>query len=163
MHFDPIPDALYAKLRNITPSHDGTMSYYPCRVQLRRGHWLPHVYVVAAADFQRTWGIGIGRRYVAMSEVVDLEEDPDRLPPQYANALYKAGESGMGFSLFRVVFRNGHEAGYVTGNAVDFLPYPPGLGAADILAVHPHQGRSATAVQGLEYSWCLFRHVRPGT
>ena len=163
MHFDPIPDALYAKLREITPSHDGTMSYRPCRVQLRRGHWLPHVYVVPAADFQRRWGVNAGRRYVAMSEVIDLEESADRLPARYADILYKAGESGMGYCLFRVVFRNGHEADYLTGNAVDFLPYPAGLGSADVVAVRPHQGRSATAVHGLEYAWCLFQHVQADT
>ena len=66
----------------------------------------------------------------------------------------------MGYFTFRVRFRNGAVRSYVTGNAVDFIPLPTGITAADIVAVEPHGGRGDTAMSGSPYVWCLYEGIQ---
>jgi hypothetical protein len=70
--------------------------------------------------------------------------------------MYAAGESGMGYCLFTLRFVDGSEQSYCTGNLVDFVALPEGKNIADIVGLDPHQGRSDSAMRGLDYSWCLF-------
>jgi len=63
----------------------------------------------------------------------------------------------MGGCFFVLIFKSGHKQAYVTGNALDFLPYPAGLGPTDVVAVEPHVGRHAPSqLSGLNYHWCLY-------
>ena len=85
-----------------------------------------------------------------------LAESPRRLPARFANKLYASGESGMGYKIFTVVFADGYHQSYSSGNAVDFIRYPEGLGPTDLVEVLPHEGRNADPVRCPEYYWCLF-------
>jgi len=165
MRYAPIPSSLYGKLQQITPSRAGGLSYYPCLVELKDGSSNERVYVIPAADYLKVWGVypeeERGKRTILMADVVDLRESPVRLPPVFADELYAAGESGMGYCTFRVRYRNGTVRSYVTGGAVDFIPFPTGLGAADVSGVEPNQGRGDTAMSGSPYAWCLFDGVEP--
>ena len=162
--YGPISSALLAKLERITPSRDGTTSYFPCLVRLRDGTVRERVYVMPAAEYLKKWGVfpedDRAKRSVAIGDVADLQESPHRLPPDFANELYAHGESGMGYHTFRVRFRNGASRSYVTGDAVDFIPFPTGMTGADVVKVEPHGGRGDTATSGSQYAWCLYEGIQ---
>jgi hypothetical protein len=60
------------------------------------------------------------------------------LPARFANILYEAGESGMGYCAFSVELRDHRRLYFVTGNAVDFLNWPEGVLPDDVIGVTPH-------------------------
>ena len=159
--FPKLTRELTNKLQAIVPSRDGGMLYYPCRVRLRNGSAIDHVYVSSVDRYLATWGVlpqdDAAKREVRVEELVDLEESPDRLPVHLANELYAAGESAMGGCFFELAFADHSKQAYETGNAVDFLPLPPGKSWVDAVAVLPHQrGTLENRLKGLPYSWCLF-------
>jgi hypothetical protein len=151
---------LTAQLRRVPPSRDGRLEYHPCRVTLDDGRIVDCVYIVEAGAYLVKWGVwpedDPGKRSVPIERVVTIEESPHRLPASLANRLYEAGESGMGYSLFTVEFRDGTEQAYVTGSAVDFIDPPPGLRASDAVRVLPHKGRDRGPREGPDYTWCLY-------
>ena len=161
----PIPADLYAKLQHIQPSRDGEMRYYPCRVRLRDGRTLDRVYVQPREPYLTYWGMmpdeDPGKHSIPIEEIVDLEDSPDRLPPLFANLIYEAGESGMGYTLFRVEFRDGTSIPVITGNAVDFVVFPAHVGAADVVGVRPHEGRDDDPQPAPDYAWAIFDGVQP--
>ena len=71
-----------------------------------------------------------------------LAESPRRLPAQFANKLYKSGESGMGYTIFTVIFADGSRQAYGTGNAVDFISYPEGKGQMDVVDCAAPRGKA---------------------
>jgi hypothetical protein len=113
------------QLAGIQPSVWESMKYFPCSAILKSGERLDRVYLVSQAYFVRYWGIypedAPGKLHVSIQDVVNVEESPSRLPATLANKLYRAGESGMGYTVFTVVFRDGSRQAYVTGGAVDFI------------------------------------------
>jgi hypothetical protein len=116
------------------------------------------VYVVADGLYIKYWGVypeqDRHKSYIYVSDVEAFAESPRRLPAQFANKLYASGESGMGYTIFTVVFSDGSRQAYGTGNAVDFIRYPKG--PSDVSDVLPHEGRKANPVPAPKYYWCLF-------
>jgi len=152
---------LKRQLRTIEPSVDRKSRYYPCLAVLKSGQRVDRVYVVDAQSYIDLWGVwpedDPAKTSLPIGEVAALEESPSRLPAAIANRLYAAGESGMGYSLFTLLFRDGTSQAYATGNAVDFVRLPSGKSAEDITGVLPHKGGEAThRLKGLDYRWCLF-------
>jgi hypothetical protein len=96
-----------------------------------------------------------GKSYISVADVDALAESPRRLPARFANKLYRSGESGMGRTIFTVVFADGSRQAYGAGNAVDFIRYPEGKTSSDVVDVLPHEGRTAEPVSSPEYYWCL--------
>jgi len=158
--FPKLPDKLQEDLRTITPSTDGNLTYWPCAARMKDGTVLVCVYVVPEGPYIRHWGVypqqDRGKSYISLSDVDALAESPRRLPAQFANKVYKSGESGMGYTIFTVVFADGSRQAYAAGNAVDFIRYPEGKGQNDVIDVVPHEGRSDEQVGSPEYYWCLF-------
>lgn len=159
-HFPTLPDKLREDLRTITPSRDGDLTYWPCAARMKDGTVLVCVYVVPEGPYIKHWGVypqqDRAKSYISLADVDALSESPKRLPARFANKLYKSGESGMGYTIFTVVFADGSRQAYATGNAVDFIRYPEGKGQSDVVDVLPHEGRSANPVSCPEYYWCLF-------
>jgi len=150
-----LPIGLLQQIRAIEPSVDRGVAYLPCSVALRDGTVHERVYLIDAEDFARTWGHVSGQYVVAMEALVRVAENPERLPARFANRLYAAGESGMGYFQFVLEFGDGTAQAYVTGDAVDFLAYPGTRKAADVSAVVPHaKGTSGSYLEGLPYLWC---------
>ena len=158
--FPPLPDKLRQDLNAISPSVDRDITYWPCAARVKDGTVLTCVYIVEEAPYLRHWGIypeqDRAKSYILVQDVDALAESPRRLPSRFANELYKAGESGMGYTIFTVRFANGYRQAYVTGNAVDFIRYPEGMTQSDVVAVLPHEGRNAEPISCPEYYWCLF-------
>ena len=155
-----LPDHIREALASITPTRGGSLSYYPCRVSLKDGSTLNTVYIEPEKPYLRCWGVyqenDRGKWSVRIEDVLSVEDSPTRLPAQFANEVYDAGESGMGFTIFTVEFADGRTQAYATGNAVDFIRYPTGCGPEDVVAVKPHQGRNANPVSAPQWFWCLY-------
>tara|TARA_B100001179_G_C18338623_1_gene295540 strand:+ start:57 stop:563 length:507 start_codon:yes stop_codon:yes gene_type:complete len=153
-----LPNELRNRLSQIEPTQ---AIYYPALVTLRTGELRDAVYLCPAAQWFEKWGVwpeeDTGKKSVPLEEVADLEESPSRLPRELAETIYAAGESGMGYHLFQLTFRDGSVVSFGTGNAVDFLDLPPDRSPRDIVAVTPHAGREdPTKRCALDYAWCLF-------
>jgi hypothetical protein len=158
--YPQLPELVRNALGDIEPSKDGDLSYYPCRVSLRDGSALDAVYIEPEKPYLRMWGVypedDRGKRSVSIDEVVTVEDSPLRLPAQFANEIYRNGESGMGYTIFTVFFSDGTRQACATGNAVDFIRYPYGKRPSDVIAVLPHEGRNADPVSAPHWYWCLY-------
>lgn len=159
--YSPLLAPIREALKGIEPSHDGELLYYPCRIVLKSGQACDTAYIVPEKPYFEHWGVypenDRGKRWIRMEDIAEVVESPIRLPAQYANEIYKNGESGMGYTIFTVVFADGVRQACVSGNAVDFIRYPLGKGPKDVIAVIPHEGRrDKTLVNSPEWYWCLY-------
>ncbi|HYF14671.1 MAG TPA: hypothetical protein VD971_06325 [Phycisphaerales bacterium] len=156
-------------LRGVEPSVSNYGSrLYPCEVITDDGVFHPRVYVVKASSYIREWGVwpwsDQGKRWVRAESICSLHSSKLRLPVRFANTLNAAGESGMGYCAFSVELRNGSRLYFVTGNAVDFPNWPPGVSPTDVIAVRAHDRSPAHGVRppfshesSAEYEWSPFR------
>jgi hypothetical protein len=155
-----LPDRLRACLADITPSHEGDLTYWPCAARLKDGSVLSCVYMVAEKSYLKRWGVypeqDRGKGYIYINNIDALADSPNRLPATFANHLDQAGESGMGYTIFTIRFSDGSTQAYVSGNAIDFIRYPEGKGPGDVVGVSPHEGRGNQPVKTPNYYWCLF-------
>jgi hypothetical protein len=159
--YSQLPDNIQVLLSRIEPSHDGALFYYPVRAVLRTGEILEAVYIVPEKPYRKYWGVypedDRGKRWIRIEDAKDVEDSPTRLPARFADEIYRRGESGMGYTIFTVVFADGQKQACVTGNAVDFIRYPPGKSPNDVVAVLPHEGRrDDSLVKAPEWYWCLY-------
>jgi hypothetical protein len=158
-HYPALPPPLKAQLDQVVPSVDGDLKYFPCYVRTKDGRELDRVYVVSAQPYIAQWGVWPDQdphKYeVRLEDVAEIRESPTRLPPRFAIELYRAGESGMGYTVFTVTFRDGTDESYVGGNAIDFISLPRGQTPRDIVAVTPHAGRERAVSDDAPYYWCI--------
>jgi hypothetical protein len=159
--YSPLPQSLLEQLNSIAPSRSGEMLYFPCAVLLRSGQTLDTVYVEPDQMYFDQWGVypedDKYKNSILIDDVVKIQESPLRLPVQFANLVYEGGESGMGAYVFTLLFEDGSRQAYYSGSAIDFIPYPAGKGAKDIVGVMPHEGRGdPSAIGCLDWHWCLY-------
>jgi len=148
-------------LKNIEPSRDGELVYHPCRTVLKSGEACDTVYIVPEKPYLKHWGVypenDPGKRWIRIEDIAEVKESPIRLPAQFAKEIYRNGESGMGYTIFTVVFADGVRQACVTGGAVDFIRYPVGKGPRDVVKVIPHKGRrDDSLVKSPQWYWCLY-------
>jgi hypothetical protein len=159
--YPELSEDLESQLSVIEPSHDNGIKYYPCVVTLDDNSIVDGVYIVNAQEYINIWGVwpdeDSGKREVDLKRVIKIENSRNRLPPHIADEIYTAGESGMGYCVFTLLFNDGSRHAYVTGNAVDFIQYPNGKSSGDIKRVLPHEGRDkADENSHFDYYWCLY-------
>jgi hypothetical protein len=159
--FPVIPATIAVALERISPSSDKDVLYYPCSVRMKDGIEFPHVYFVEARSWLFAWAPmpdrDLGENHLDVQQVAEVRECSDRLPPAFANRLYEAGESGMGYTIFTLCFSDGTRAAYSSGNALDFVVYPEGKSAADVVGVLPHEGREDPNLRlAPVHRWCIF-------
>jgi len=152
---------LLAQVEAIPPSVDGRLSYRPCQVVLRDGRTVDRVYVLEAWTWKGVWGAwprADRDESIEIDSVASISESPSRISPRLADRLLDAGETGMGYTKFTLVLRDGRKVNTVTGNAVDFPGLPAGVAASDVVDVIPHQhvGDSETTMAVPPYRWCLY-------
>ncbi|SEO91924.1 hypothetical protein SAMN05192574_11647 [Mucilaginibacter gossypiicola] len=153
MEIKTISEDQRKQLAKIHTSQDWT----PCQVTLSNGVTLDNVYLVNYDDYLRSWG-GINyEMLIPIEEITSISESPNALPASLSKKLYDAGESGMGYCVFKILYHNGVTLDIVTGNAVDFVPSPHGLTVQNIKDVLPHKGSTQAYLNGLDYKWCLFK------
>jgi hypothetical protein len=155
-----LKDGLRQQLRKIEPSDCGYMNYFPCMVTLSSGKPVDCVYLAEADSYIKTWGVwpddDQGKKFIKVEDVASIQPSPSRLPFQLAQKMYKAGESGMGYCVFTLKFRDGSTQAYLCGNAIDFVSLPSGKTMADVVDLLPHEGRKEQQMPKLDYWWCLF-------
>jgi hypothetical protein len=156
---EKLPPELHQQLSKVEPCVDGRIKYYPCLVVLKSGDQLDRVYMVPEAVYLDYWGVypedDPQKKCVYVQDIRVIKESPSRLPLPFAKRLYEAGESGMGYYIFTIVFSDGFRQAYQTGDAIDFLQYPAGYSPTDIVDVLPHEGRDVSHLFGAKYYWCL--------
>jgi hypothetical protein len=152
-------------LGKIRPSHDNTgFDYYPCEVTLVDGKRIDRVYVAPISKWVGHWGAKYDENspsQIPVSRVKSIRESPRRLPVALANKIYRQGESGMGYTLFGLILKDGCTIPCSVGDAVDFIKLPEGISLSDIKDVIPHWGRDIwgkTSLRGerVSFKWCLF-------
>jgi hypothetical protein len=159
--YSPLLPHIREALKRIEPSRDGELVYYPCRAVLKSGEASDTVYIVPENPYVKRWGVypenDPGKRWIRMEDIAEVQESPIRLPAQFANEIYRKGESRMGYTIFTIVFADGVRQACATGNAVDFIRYPVGKGPKDVVAVIPHECRRGDSlVNSPEWYWCLY-------
>ncbi len=161
MAYSPLLPHVREALKSIEPSRDGELVYHPCQAILKSGETFDTVYIVSEKPYVKYWGVypenDSGKRWIRMEDIAEVKESPVRLPAQFANEIYKNGESGMGYTTFTVVFADGLRQACSSGNAVDFIQYPAGGGPKDVVAVIPHERRrDDSLVRSPQWYWCLY-------
>ena len=151
-----IAPALYDELNRVEPSVDGNIEYRPCQVELSDGTVVDRVYVVEAVTFMLHWGYDPATRSISILDVAHITESPTRLPVRLANVLYEKGETNMGGTVFSIILRDGTKAHGGAGGAVDFLSYPPGVQASDVVDVVHGKSEGTAQFKQADYRWCLF-------
>ena len=116
---------LLQQLETVEPCIKDRARYYPCRVGLKDGKTLDQVYLVEAPDFKRCFlrerpeEIIPAIPWISPGDLTFMKDSPVRLPARFANEIYRAGESGMGYFLFTVVFSWWPRKVYVVSGLVD--------------------------------------------
>ena len=156
-----LPTRIQEVLQGIEPTQDGELTYFPCSTTLTTGDVLDTVYFMPERPVMKMWEAYLQtdgvKRLVPMENVAEVKDSPTRLPARFANELYRQGESGMGYTIFTVVFSDGTRQACVTGSGVDFIQYPPGKGPRDVTAVIPNEGRnSESLVKAPASHWCIY-------
>lgn len=71
-----------------------------------------------------------------INDVSAVQPSPYRLPVQLAQRLYDHGESGMGYTCYTIVLRDGTSLAYTSmGSHLDFPNLPAGIRTDDIIDV----------------------------
>jgi hypothetical protein len=154
--------AIRKQLAEIEPSRRGAIKYFPCDVVLKDGERVDCVYFISLKDYVKEFRSypdrGREKGVFEVEEIASIAESRFRLPAKFADILHATGgETGMGYFLFTVEFRNGFKQAYVTGGlGEDFVTYPDGLGKEDVVGVTPHAGRDMERISGRAYRWCVF-------
>ena len=161
----PLTDALRNELAHIEPVVIGGVSYFPCAAYTKSGQLLNCVYVVEAEGYYRRWGVwpedDSAKLSLPVGDVSSIAESAHRLPAQFAKKIYADGESGMGYHVFVVRFKNGVEQKYVSGGAMDFISYPNGLRGEDIADVSSRANTEGQLLSTPSYFWCLYSGPSP--
>lgn len=127
---ESLSDAIIRQLIAVPQSHNCNMAIWPCQATLRDGRVLPRVLFLRSKQYYEG-----SDYYVPASQVVAVSESPFRLPAMWANVVYAHGESGMDYFMFRVFFRDDTHMDVTICSFVDFIPYPGGKTATDVLRV----------------------------
>ena len=135
---------------------------FPCLVTFEDATEQDKVFLAHSEEWIKHWGVwpedDKSKQSVDVRAIASIRESPTRLPAKFAAEIYKAGESGMGYCLFKVMFTDGSEQAYSSGNAVDFIDYPVGQSPSTVIGVVPHAGRTDTTRRHApDYAWCLFK------
>ncbi len=156
--YPELPEYLRAQF-NAVPASGGF--YRPCDVTLHDGSVVERVFVGPADKYIAGWGVwpeeDDGKRSIDIFAIASIRDSRSRLRAKFANQLYRAGESGMGYLIFTVCFKDGSSMATCTGNAVDFIRYPEGQSPETVRKVIPHLGRDDPSLsKGPDYHWSLF-------
>jgi hypothetical protein len=159
LSYSLLPRHIQESLRAIEPTRDGDLTYFPCSVTLTSSEVLDTVYFMPERPVMKLWGeyLETAKHLIRMEDVAEVRDSPTRLPASFANELYRHGESGMGYTIFTVVFSDGARQAYVTSGGVDFIQYPPGKSPRDVTAVLPSEGRNSDSlVKAPPSYWCIY-------
>lgn len=161
--------AVLSDLCDIEPSVSATgLHLFPCDFEFYDGTTCARVYIVDATEYIREWGVwpwqDCGKQWIPAELIRSACSSYERLTAKFANKVYAAGETGMGYCAYSVDVRDGRRFYFVSGNAVDFPCWPAGVTPADVVTVNPHdrdpehRSRSLRSSEmSAHYHWSPFR------
>jgi hypothetical protein len=98
--------------------------------------------------------------YVEPADIEQILVSRHRLSASHASRIYAAGESGMGYHIFAVVFWPFRRRYYVRASFVDFIEYPWGARPSHIIKVQPHvANRQRIPAPAPVASVCVFAEI----
>jgi hypothetical protein len=142
-----------SRIESIEPSDTGPQKHRPCRLVLNDGRIVQRAICVEDHRGFTTAG------WIHPDTVAKIELSPERMPATLASKLYAAGESGMGYVIFKMKMKDGTSHVFGTGNVVDFPDFPEGYSTDDVEDVFPHQGREESKQgyrRGRSFEWCFY-------
>lgn len=94
---------------------------------------------------------------ISLESIETIAESEHRLPMRFADEVFRGGESGMGYTVFKIVYKGGSDSAHVCNGVADFVDFPVGKRTNDVSAVILHSGRDVRPLRATpEYVWCLF-------
>jgi len=110
MDIPQLAAVLDSQLALIEPSITASGCYvYPGAATLKDGTFLNCVYFATTSAYHRVYGSdhpssNPSALWISPRDVASIRQSPARLPAKFANEIYRAGESGMGYYMFTVQF-----------------------------------------------------------
>ncbi len=147
--------AVTAAILAIEPSRTPyNESFWPCELVLDDGRLVPRV---ICRENVRWSDKG---EWINPEQIVEVRPSSRRLPAVLAEKLYRAGESGMGYTIYVLELRSGQTYVCGSGGIFDFPDLPDGVRTEDIREVYPHEGRERTMREASlgsdNFEWCDF-------
>ena len=103
----------------------GGLTHCPCSATLLDGQHVDCVCLADAAPYIKCWGIwpdqDKGKLEIRLQDVARIDPCHFALPANHAQRLNDAGESGMGYMLFEIEYRDGSRTAHLSGCVVDFV------------------------------------------
>jgi hypothetical protein len=148
---------LRAKLDWIERGGEVRREYWPCEIELSSGQVITCACVTSVDSWRHSTQYAPGG-FASVEQIRDIRESPTRLPRRFAQSVYDAGESGMGYTIYAVVYRDNARSYHGGGNldCFDFVSYPEGQSARTVSGVLPHQGRMERKISNPLVVWCVF-------
>ena len=159
------------QLENIQPSVSSGCRLWPCMVLLSNNQKLDYVCIANAQEYIKYWGAwpedDPGKTSIDIRDIKKISSSKNRLPKNFVDKLNSAGESGMGFLVYRVLFSDNSDYIFMAGGVVDFIVLPENKSISDIVDVEPLNHDEVSDLQNLNkldysnYQWCLFSEPPP--
>jgi hypothetical protein len=140
-----------------------SLPYRPAYALLKNGKEEPRVIFFGQKTYYSIWGHDKSRRMIDISEVREVQESKEQLPPKFANQLYSTGENRYWGKNFTLVMRDGARFYYTLGGVLDFVSYPSGYTKEDVTQVEDRfwpETKPKTVMPQLSYTWCLYQESR---
>ncbi|PCJ33375.1 MAG: hypothetical protein COA93_07880 [Alphaproteobacteria bacterium] len=141
MKYPKLNPLLANQLSAIPPSLYDKVNYYPSSVELNSGEILENVLLVVAGEYYSSWGVwpheDSSKEDINLGNIKYVFPSRNRIPLQFSQKIISYEESGMGYSLFYFVFKDGNKVLSLCGGICDFFVLPDSYLVEDIINVQP--------------------------
>ena len=139
----------------------GDVRYYPCSLATNDDNFYDCVYLVEESGYFSRWGVwpedDKGKRCLPVGNIKSVRKSDVSVPVNIATKIYATAESGMGYRVFTLKFKNNIFQSYQTGLMVDFLLLPKHCRNTDIIDVFANKVLPDHEVMSdANYYWCLY-------
>ena len=109
--------------------------YHPASVTLKNGKVYPCVEFCGIALIEKRGGVVAKEKLIQIEDVEDVSQSLYQLPSRCASLLYELGHTGMGYTDFVVIMKDGNKFNFVLRGAPDFIIYPKGYSIDDVVNI----------------------------
>jgi hypothetical protein len=151
---------LYKQLKSIKTEtiafHHGNKFYYPCSIELDDGTLFDCVYLFLNEINSFWWINKSEENKLDIDHIKNIMNSNYRLPAKYSKKFI--GETGMGYTSFVIIFKDGTKQDYICQETCEFPDLPTNYSISDIsnVIIHNNNKNSKTFLKSKAYYWCLF-------
>ena len=166
MKYPILSPLLTQQLSKIEPSFDDLgAKLYPFSVELFNGDIIENVILMEKDQYYYYWGVwphdDREKKEVYLKDVKQIIASKNRIPIPFSQKIYGFGESGMGFTVFYFIFRDGSKVLSVCGGICDFFIFPDGYLIEDIIDVETFKrdgtDKTSPKIETADYYFCLYQ------